>query len=1211
MPNSALLRRQTATTQTEDIETSKQLAQKVIDSLGTKTLGEPIIQALGPGTFEVAFKGLDWKIRGLHQDDKVNLKIDGPKGTVGDHKGTMEEACKALNQTIQKKGSLWGRDDKYHHREDQGALRQIQQAMSVYLKDILGKLYVPGPGGNRITLKQFLNGQPVSTIFQSDDPQVRQMGYRVRSEAEKFLKGQFDESKVNLFKQTFGTNVTDWFSKKVLQAGAKRASLLTLYHGTTAQFDEFELHPGYRSYGPFSEELVENHGIFLTDNPEFAKTRGDRLITCQVSFDDQHWVDLTWEPLRERMDNVERVEVEGGDYPYKWVGDPVLDALYEATGDDLGKVYNIVRWGKNDWELFDNKKFVDALKRRGFIGAVFEEDDYDSGAESKTYMVFDPTKIKITNSETPDKQAGQQLIKSKLLQRKDAASWGAFIKGEYWLYDDGSDDYADGDIGDQNHEGIALDRIFNSKDHELNEAFTAFLAAHPEQRENYQEFLDEEGEFTMEGDFGEGGWCSFDAEQGIPNEVGYAVFGKDGWNEIRGDVRTYYMKHFGAAHVIDNNFGVWKLTAKMMDAMQDFILGQMESEDLDTDCEINIEEISTHRWVTLEAAEFLSMKQVGEVFRVAQKTGKRVKSKLLQKQARPDQWDTPAFKSWFGASKIVNSDGSPMRCFHGTDSKFEAFKDPNQRFEGGRVFNLYSYVTTDPDYAHNFGGSIMPLYAKALNPLDLRQGASEWVSKADFIKLLKAKGITVPELGDKNGDWVFGWVHNPEVKKAAQAAGYDAIWLRESNKLGQGSADEGDALLLFKPSQLKSAWVNSGEFDPENPRLTASKQAAEFPEYVYHSTHLNKLENISIEGLQPSGGSQFSGGWDWNSKGRIFFSDWAGVYFWTDRMEQIAHSNSDFNGEEDFGWCPIVLRMDSAYLGDDDVQHDPEGHRDSGINGSWFITEAIEPDILEVWDGRKWAPVDSVDIDLMFERVKDASHFESDSEDGLMEDEEPDGWWELDFEALHPKTASAKVAEGPMIHSKGCVMIRPDEHTAKLVLGLGAMLVKDEEVYEDPEDPSFGRETTPHVTCLWGIDEILVGYRVARVARDHAPKEMKILNITLFPADGRPYDVVKFDMDPTGLKEFHDALLAEFPDTKETFDYHPHMTISYVKAGMGERVIARARAWEGKVVPTSVVVYSRQDGGEELFPVQPVLAEEPSAPEAKQSAKLLTRRTTS
>ena len=37
------------------------------------------------------------------------------------------------------------------------------------------------------------------------------------------------------------------------------------------------------------------------------------------------------------------------------------------------------------------------------------------------------------------------------------------------------------------------------------------------------------------------------------------------------------------------------------------------------------------------------------------------------------QTETKQFKKWFGKSKVVNEDGSPLVVYHGTDSSFTSF----------------------------------------------------------------------------------------------------------------------------------------------------------------------------------------------------------------------------------------------------------------------------------------------------------------------------------------------------------------------------------------------------------------------------------------------------------------------------------------------------------------------------------------------------------
>src|SRR5690606_27315007 len=85
------------------------------------------------------------------------------------------------------------------------------------------------------------------------------------------------------------------------------------------------------------------------------------------------------------------------------------------------------------------------------------------------------------------------------------------------------------------------------------------------------------------------------------------------------------------------------------------------------------------------------------------------------------QTDTPAFKEWFGDSKIVK-DGKPLVVYHGTGSSFDRF--------GNARGNAY-YFTDDKEaaavYAEYAGPSsdeeptpaIVPVYLSVKNPLVL------------------------------------------------------------------------------------------------------------------------------------------------------------------------------------------------------------------------------------------------------------------------------------------------------------------------------------------------------------------------------------------------------------------------------------------------------------------------------------------------------------
>jgi len=133
------------------------------------------------------------------------------------------------------------------------------------------------------------------------------------------------------------------------------------------------------------------------------------------------------------------------------------------------------------------------------------------------------------------------------------------------------------------------------------------------------------------------------------------------------------------------------------------------------------------------------------------------------------------------------------------------------------------------------------------------------------------------------------------------------------------------------------------------------------PEYLYHVTYYGKLSHIAERGLVPSGsaglGAQIQQGYDYHSRGKTFLTTLDGVFFWHSRFEESATASSD-NPLED-GLTPVVLRIDT-YASDFAVDPDELGTRDA-LADAYFTTETIEPDAIDVWNGREWVLVEDAD----------------------------------------------------------------------------------------------------------------------------------------------------------------------------------------------------------------------------------------------------------
>lgn len=209
---------------------------------------------------------------------------------------------------------------------------------------------------------------------------------------------------------------------------------------------------------------------------------------------------------------------------------------------------------------------------------------------------------------------------------------------------------------------------------------------------------------------------------------------------------------------------------------------------------------------------------------------------------------SPAFKAWFGKSKVVNADGSPLRVFHGTTRDFEAFqpKDPRNG-RGARTWfsfhpdtaNIYAYGYAKDEEAR--GGRILPLYVRMENPYlvpSTPEGMSAWARVQDWD--LQRKGYDgVLFTGDNDP---VGYVFKPEQVKSA--IGNRGTWSKQSGKLtesndchdpdnGRFCSDGGSDVWALEPPEAvreyEEAWIGGvGDLGDAD----AAYSIQELPEYA-------------------------------------------------------------------------------------------------------------------------------------------------------------------------------------------------------------------------------------------------------------------------------------------------------------------------------------------------------------------------------------------
>ena len=156
------------------------------------------------------------------------------------------------------------------------------------------------------------------------------------------------------------------------------------------------------------------------------------------------------------------------------------------------------------------------------------------------------------------------------------------------------------------------------------------------------------------------------------------------------------------------------------------------------------------------------------------------------------------------------------------------------------------------------------------------------------------------------------------------------------------------------------------------------------------------------------------------------------------------------------------------------------------------------------------------------------------------------------------------------LYDYGCVMIYPKISNWKEITSI----IKEEDVYL-PEDPTYGRETNPHVTLLYGLHSNVTKEDIENVINKFKNKTIDIQIDGIGKFDNEEYSVVKFNVVSPILFEINKEL-TKLPHTSDYPDYKPHMTISYVKKGEADKYLSDK--WKKSFSGIDKIVYSMANG---------------------------------
>ena len=155
----------------------------------------------------------------------------------------------------------------------------------------------------------------------------------------------------------------------------------------------------------------------------------------------------------------------------------------------------------------------------------------------------------------------------------------------------------------------------------------------------------------------------------------------------------------------------------------------------------------------------------------------------------------------------------------------------------------------------------------------------------------------------------------------------------------------------------------------------------------------------------------------------------------------------------------------------------------------------------------------------------------------------------------------------------GCVMVYLDVDKKEWDNMLD--LIDKDDLYEPEDDDSYGKETEPHVTALFGLHGDISDKDIETKIKNIKEPKLSFTGISAFKND--KFEVVKFDVESKDMNKLNKNL-SELPHTNSFKNYHPHCTIAYLKPNMTDKYVKKLKGKINFDMLPSHIIYSKVDG---------------------------------
>lgn len=219
--------------------------------------------------------------------------------------------------------------------------------------------------------------------------------------------------------------------------------------------------------------------------------------------------------------------------------------------------------------------------------------------------------------------------------------------------------------------------------------------------------------------------------------------------------------------------------------------------------------------------------------------------------------DSPAFKEWFGDSKVVDENGDPLVVYHGSGVSdiqvFDAGKagevqvsdwgkgiyfalskpsaeyyakeavSRNQDPVGDKLYDEYEAVArkngTRPMYEWMDLGSKTNDQAKQKQYKEIKEAEEKWLSHKEKFEKENRGEVYPAYLSIKNPlIYTYVGITEPDLHLQAIEGGHDGIFVVHERDSDETFLDTIEEIIAFSPNQIKSV-NNRGTFDATDPRI--------------------------------------------------------------------------------------------------------------------------------------------------------------------------------------------------------------------------------------------------------------------------------------------------------------------------------------------------------------------------------------------------------